>query len=59
MESKTNAIESAIFRGIDRKIHNLFHDTRAIDIEDAVDDALSFGDAVRSSVDTFLREKYT
>ena len=64
MESKTDDITSVAFQGIDIEIYKRFPIFLATDIEDAVEGALSFGAAVRSSVirsavDTFLREKYT
>ena len=64
MESKTDDITSVAFQGIDIEIYKLFPVSRATDIEDSVEGALSFGAAVRSSVirasvDTLLREKYT
>ena len=61
MESKTDVIQWATFRGIDREIQKRFPDLRANDIEASVKDALdsAFSKAVWSSVDTLLREKYT
>ena len=58
MESKSEAIASSTFREIDRKILKRLPIFLATDIETAVVGAL-IGDAVRSSVDTLLREKYT
>ena len=59
MESKKEAIHRATFRAMDREIQKRFPFSAAFSIENSVDRALSFGNAVRSSVDTLLREKYT
>ena len=61
MESKTDDITGVTFRGMDREIHNRFHDSSPLDIEASVDATIesALDNVVRSSVDTHLREKYT
>lgn len=58
MESKAEAIVSVAFRGIDIEIYKRFPVSRALAIENSVEDAL-IDEAIWSSVDTLLREKYT
>ena len=59
MENKKEAIHRAAFRAMDHEIQKCFPFLAAADIENSVNGALSFANAVVASVDTHLREKYT